>query len=271
MSLLKRLNSNNFTSKRFSVELSKLFIDAHLLKGNEQYQKFIVLGRSRVGSNLLISYLNSHPNIFGLGEMFGNNHSQKVIDYRKQNPMQYLNDFCYRKYPENIKAVGFKIFYYHPVKDESREVWQKMQEDKSIKVLHIKRENILRTHLSWAIAGKTDKWTITSSSHLPSTDSKLIELSPDECINAFEKTKKWEAEFDEFFNEHQMLQVSYENLLSDTQNELEKVQMFFDLPLHKLTTALKKQNPEPLSNLISNYAFLKKHFANTQWAVFFED
>jgi LPS sulfotransferase NodH len=270
MSLIKRLNSNNFTSKRLSIELSKILIDSHILKGNKEYQKFIVLGRSRVGSNLLISYLNSHPNIFALGEMFGNNHSEKVIIYRRENPLEYLTDNCYRKYPEKIKAVGFKIFYYHPVKDESRTIWQKLKEDKELKILHVKRENILRTHLSWAIAGKTDKWTITGNNNIP-VNNKSIELSAEDCVISFEKTRKWETEFDEYFKDHQILQVNYENLTSNTQDELENVQQLFNLPLHKLHTALKRQNPEPLKNLISNYSDLKRQFTDSEWGNFFEE
>lgn len=270
MNFIKRLNSNNFTYKRLTVELSKILIDSSVLKGTNDYQKFIILGRSRVGSNLLASYLNSHPNIFALGEMFGKNHSDKLIEYRKEKPMQYLTDYCYRKYPKNIMAVGFKIFYYHPVRNEPRTIWENLKEEKDLKILHIKRNNILRTHLSWAIAGKTDKWTLTGRNHIPEK-LKTIELSFDDCLRFFEKTRAWESEFDEFFKDHQILQVSFENLNIHTQDELEKVQQFFNLPLFKLHTALKRQNPEPLKNLISNYSVLKQQFANTEWSKFFEE
>mgnify|MGYP006437466411 CR=1 FL=1 len=37
---------------------------------HENFTKFIVLSRSRTGSNLLISMLNSHPNISAEGEKF---------------------------------------------------------------------------------------------------------------------------------------------------------------------------------------------------------
>ena len=38
--------------------------------GHEDYVPFIVLTRSRTGSNLLVSFLNGHPDIFCEGEIF---------------------------------------------------------------------------------------------------------------------------------------------------------------------------------------------------------
>ena len=270
MNLLKRINRNNFTCKRLKVEASKKLIDAGFLKGNQGYQKFIILARSRVGTNLLISYLNSHPNIFALGEMWGNNHHTETIAYRKSNPLEYLSMYCYRGYDKCIKAVGFKIFYYHPVNGESRLIWNNLQDSKDIKVIHLKRSNILRTHLSRAIAGKTDKWTVTGSKNI-SLENKAVKLSADECLKVFQQTRKWETEADDFFKQHSVLEVNYEDLISDAHNELEKVQNFLDLPLKRLKTSLKKQNPEPLSKLISNYSELKNQFENTEWIKFFED
>ena len=41
------------------------------LWGDQDYKPFIILSRSRTGSNLLVSLLNSHPQIFCEGEIFG--------------------------------------------------------------------------------------------------------------------------------------------------------------------------------------------------------
>jgi LPS sulfotransferase NodH len=270
MNIIKRINSNNFTFKRLKIEISKIFIDFGLLKGKTDYQKFIILARSRVGSNLLISYLNSHPNIHALGEMFGNNHKETVINYRKANPVKYINELCFREYGSYIKAVGFKIFYYHPVKGESRAIWDELKNMKDLKIIHLKRENILRTHLSRAIAGQTDKWTVTTENNIP-VEKKKVVLSKEECLQAFEQTRNWEKEFDEYFSGHQVINMKYEDLITDNNQELERVTEFLNLPLHKLETTLKKQNPEPLNNLISNYPELKEHFKDTEWKMFFED
>ena len=99
----------------------------------------------------------------------------------------------------------------------------------------------------------------------------MVQLSADECLKVFEQTRKWETEFEQYFSGHPLLEVKYEDLITDNNNELERVTEFLDLPLYKLQTSLKKQNPEPLNNLISNYSELKEYFKNTQWNVFFEE
>jgi hypothetical protein len=43
------------------------------------------------------------------------------------------------------------------------------------------------------------------------------------------------------------------------------------LPFVKPKIGLKRQNPEPLSDLITNYEELKSYFADTPWKVYFEE
>ena len=110
--------------------------------GNNQYRRFIVLSRSRTGSNLLISLLNSHPHIYTEREIFG-----------KLSGRNY------------VKAKGFKIFYYHPLDDDSCSIWDELQSLDDLYVIHLKRRNILRTLLSRKTAGIQDVWSVGSDRH----------------------------------------------------------------------------------------------------------
>ncbi|WP_280564143.1 hypothetical protein [Chromohalobacter sp. 48-RD10] len=76
--------------------------------GDNRYRKFIVLTRSRTGSNLLVSLLNSHPNISADGEIFSKLNGR---DYKR------IISNAFSRQPRYIKAKGFKIFYYHPQDD----------------------------------------------------------------------------------------------------------------------------------------------------------
>ena len=60
------------------------------LIGNKSFVKFIILGRSRVGSSLLVSFLNSHPNIRAEGELF------QVIGYR--NPDDVFKQIWHKQF-----------------------------------------------------------------------------------------------------------------------------------------------------------------------------
>lgn len=97
--------------------------------------KFIVLTRSRTGSNLLVSMLNSHPDVRCGGE-----------ELRSLNGRQ-VSEAIETSFPirQALKASGFKIFYYHPLDDSSGAVWDTLSAMRELRVLHLMRRNILRT------------------------------------------------------------------------------------------------------------------------------
>ena len=94
-------------------ELSYLFFS---LLGGYNYTPFVILSRSRTGSNMLVQYLNSHPHIRCEYETLG------ILDNRS-GPA--LVKRIYSKQPFFTKAKGFKVFYYHPM-DASDEVLSKL-------------------------------------------------------------------------------------------------------------------------------------------------
>ena len=87
--------NNAFLSMRENLEILK----------SRGIKPFFVLTRSRTGSNMLISFLNSHPNIKAHYEIF------RTLEGKNYNDI--FNE-TFSKYDEGTKAIGFKIFYYHP-------------------------------------------------------------------------------------------------------------------------------------------------------------
>lgn len=124
------------------------------LRGSKKYDKFLILSRSRTGSNLLRSLLSSHPDVICLGEIFGSVGNEVKNDIIK-SPIKYLKRIAFGYHKKNIKSVGFKIFYYHPEFKCSTNIWNYLENQNNIKIIHLKRKNILRTILSRKIAGKT--------------------------------------------------------------------------------------------------------------------
>ncbi|MDT7526321.1 hypothetical protein NOG12_09555 [Pseudidiomarina sp. GXY010] len=68
-----------------------------------------------------------------------------------------------------------------------------------------------------------------------------------------EKTLKWEAWRDDFFSQHQLLNIPYGELVRDFNDSYKKVLDFIGLPNAKPITYLKRQTPEPVSDLIANW------------------
>lgn len=114
--------------------------------GSYDYKRFIVVTRSRTGSNLLISFLSSHPNVRAQWEIFNKLNGRSYKD---------ILTSAFDKQPYYIRASGFKIFYYHPEDAQDREypdIWQSLRNMKDLKIIHLKRRNILRTLISRKIA-----------------------------------------------------------------------------------------------------------------------
>ena len=108
-----------------------------------------MLAHARSGSNYLLSLLNSHKSIHIEGEEF-NTIGKKDT--------KTIWSSIFKKRLHYVKICGFKIFYYHPRDSDDRSVWDIIKADKSIKLIHIYREDLLRSYLSLEIARRTNDW-----------------------------------------------------------------------------------------------------------------
>ena len=217
--------------------------------GHQKYQKFIIITRSRTGSNLLISLLNSHPCVSTEGEVFNrlNDRSWKAVW-----------DGIFSKYWYSINTVGFKLFYYHPMDDSGEALWNAIQENQSIRIIHLVRKNMLRTYVSREIALKQDIWTSQEAQLKETTKTKKVEIDGGKCIEEFKRIQGWEQNTRERFSTHPFLEISYEDMVSDKKEVMQSVFDFLNVPNHTVSSELKKQNPESLPNLIENYDSLSK-------------
>ena len=229
--------------------------------GTTAFVPFIVLTRSRTGSNMLISMLDSHPNIRAEGELL-----------RDLNPKFHgvaLN-LVFSRQPSYIGASGFKIFYGHARQDSGTRVWDQLERMEHLSVVHLKRRNILRTVVSERIALDQGIWLARSSQNLPKP-RKRIRLSIEEAERAFSLTKLRETEGDRRFGDLALLDVYYEDLVCEAQAIFRKVTEFLNVPFVEPITRLRKQNPEPLTDLLVNYDELQSAFSGTEWQHFFDN
>ncbi|WP_299486054.1 Stf0 family sulfotransferase [Acaryochloris sp. IP29b_bin.137] len=248
-------------SKALSIltyQLSKPF-------GHYEYQKFMVLTRSRTGSNLLISLLNSHPLIHAEYEAFAKLRGETV---------EQRFGAVYSKQPSTIKAVGFKLFYYHPLDDKHQfeALWNRIIQDKAIRIIHLKRKNKLRMIVSRTIAEQQEIWSQkeTPSPQAPLVKSKPIMLSTVALEKEFLASTDPEIQFANRLRGHPILDIYYEDIVENMDTATGQIFDFLGLPPCQPQTSFRKQNIEPLSKLVSNYASLKQYFAGSQWESFFE-
>jgi LPS sulfotransferase NodH len=269
-----------------SFQANLLAIEFDWLDSHRDYSKFIVLGNGRSGSNFLLGLLNSHSQVITYGELFQATdridwglypynrylQSKRLISLMNEHPEKFLREIVFRKYLASISAVGFKLFYSHAKGDSRETVWQFLQERQDIKIIHLKRENFLKSWLSFKKALITNKWVVLSqqeSGH--KSDNVKVFLDYEGCLNYFNCMQNSMLEYDLFFEQHQKIDVIYEELCTDYPSVMRQIQEFLEIDQETLEPATVKQSSLSLSESITNYFELKEQFQNTIWSIFFED
>jgi LPS sulfotransferase NodH len=267
---------------RAGHRLRNLALDWGLRSGHRDYARFIILGEGRSGSNFLRGLLNSHPRILAFGELFRfadaigwefPDHDRylstaRLIALSRDDPGAFLEREVFRRHPGAIRAVGFKIFYYHADRSSRSAVWSYLESHREIKVIHIKRRNTLRALLSLKKAFATNRWTETGP---PAPDTLSVLLDPDECWRRFALAEGTKARFDAVFGQHARLDVVYEELERDHEGQMSRVQDFLGVDRHAVKPLTYKQASMPLARAIVNYGDLKAMFADTRWKEFFDE
>lgn len=242
-------------------QLGKIFHKLNRQKGvffgSFDYKKFVIIARSRTGSNLLNSLLGSHKEIETNGEIFS---------YLKDYSCGEVWKKTFVKKEKKINWVGFKLFYYHPIDSIDKSVWDYIDKDPEIHVIHLRRENMLRTYISRLIAGKLKIWLNKDSEDIK-IEEKKIKVNIEECFEEFKKIKIWEDETrSRFINRKNYIELTYEELIESRDVMMSKIFSFLNLESIPTKTKLEKQNPESIDTLVTNYPELKKAILNSDFS-----
>ncbi len=230
--------------------------------GHRDFRRFVVLSRSRTGSNLLISMLSSHPRIHAKGELL------RRLDGR--DPARVLGGVFGRQ-PFYVKAAGFKMFYYHPLDDQTGTTWKLLASVEDLHIIHLKRRNILRTLVSRAIAGHTNQWTAPARRETRRGHCTALTLSPDELRAGFRETRQWEQSSEHRFGTYPTITIEYEDLVDNPELVFGQACNFVKVPYQRPKTAITRQNSRSLRDTLANYDELKSEFAGSEWEPWFEE
>ena len=156
-------------------------------------------------------------------------------------------------------------------------------------VMHLKRGNLLRRHLSHVMARSSGVWhswdstAVDKITHLHGrpperqidfhrTGQPSVTIDPQVLERDFFEVERAHRLADERLKAHPTLNVRYEDLRSDYDRVSREVQEFLRVsPVLALRAAVSKLEHRPLRDSISNYGELKVHFQGTRWEVFFDE
>ena len=246
--------------------------------------RFLITCPARTGSSMLTSFLQSHPDICMHGEVFGRGAPLAFfgLDYsrgappledvlrriRNRSPVRFLTKFVF--YAGAYRAVGLKLKYEELLRPEYGELMHHLGDDTEIKIVHLRRENLLERFLSQHVAVKVTKvYNISDEADRPA-DPGPVYLPIDECEDDFARTERRQARFHDCFAGHDAIEVTYEQLVASREVTLRRVQEFLGLEPRPLETIHKRLRNRSLGDSIENWDELRLHFATTRFARFFE-
>lgn len=266
-----------------------------------EHTRFIIFGGARTGSNLLVSALNSSPEIICFRELFRfmddsidfgvngyDDDDAADLELRNRDFSAFLGQRIFVE-TRGVNAVGFKVHDSHFYGFAGLKEWLVQQRD--IRILHLRRRNLLRMLVSTEIAKATGEWIdpvppglLQSIRHPARSMTRLLRrkpgerkprrgplsLSPQEYRDFFLKTEIISKQYDELFSEHHVRTIYYEDLIADLRGTLDSVQEFLGASPRQLKVGTKRQNLEPLETLLSNYAELRSEFMGTPCEPFFD-
>lgn len=234
----------------------------NLLPHHTHYTPFIVLGQGRTGSNLLRMALQSSPQVVMKNEIFGGNERVKGKDF------DIISANLLRHYPISVKAVGCKIFYNHLTEEE----WLKFQFLPDFKIIHLTRRNQVKLFLSLQIAQKTNQWVENKPGIKPPLEQRQICIDQRQLIEFIRLSHLQREQARQRFKDRAVLEIYYEDLVADFDRVVTEAITFIGAKeWDRAKVNLRKQNPEPMRDLILNYDELKRAFAKTPWRAYFDE
>ncbi len=215
------------------------------LFGHRNYQRLAIVCNARTGSNFLYMGLCGSPRIKMYHEIF-------AVRHRRESGKNYDQVLAtlFQKERRNIECVGCKLFYEHL----SAEEWERFFARKEFKIIHLTRENRLRTIVSQDIAFMTDEWSVSNSDSGKSLKERRLVLDTTTLIARLEEVRDLENRMRQGFADRHILEVTYRELTRNPEATFQRIGDYIGVDdIDPAVSSMTKQNPERLSQLIKNY------------------
>ncbi len=290
--LLKRLMSKKYPEGGSSLWYQLKGLSYSLVK-NKNYRKnfvvnqipskFIIICAPRTGSTMLRMALNSHPHIICHGEVISlhgkpnlGRKYQKKIDktsdelatIRSQDPVHFLYKYVLNHHQKNCEAVGVKIKY-RQLEEEFNNICQEIVNDKTISIIHLTRKNLLKRYISNKLAGAQKTPTVITDSTAKKEQPKIV-INVQDCLENISSVKEAEIRFREQFKNHKLVEIVYEDLIADQNNQIKKLQNFLGINPIDLQVKTVKINSDNLEDIVENYQELVMAIKETPYVQYLD-
>lgn len=210
--------------------------------------RFLLLSEPRTGSTLLVDELDRRWTEIRTGG--------ELLNPRNRDPASSFEDIAGNAFADDTGAsiVGFKIFGPHV----SEQQLALLLEFDGMRVIILRRRDRLRRYVSERIALKTDRWrqfhSVDPVATIPLQERSVL-VDTAHLLTSLHASEDTFDRFEQFSIGIPRIDVWFEDLIADLDGELRRVASFLGAgePVNESPPRLVRQNPEPLSMLITNY------------------
>lgn len=244
--------------------------------------RFVIVAAERTGTNLLIGLLNDFPAFFSGFELFNPVNIAKdiipwggieagelpaLLDQRRSDPVGFWDALCKHAEAAGSDAVGFKLLYGHGLAQP--ELLDRLKADRSIRIIHITRRNLLRRIVSERQAVESGSWAqgVGAKAEPPGP----VEISVRDLTNSFATILEQQETFERLFADHPILRIVYEDLANRPAEVARRAGEFLRLRdgPEKASVKYRKTGADDVADVLLGFDELRSTFR--RWASYFEE
>ena len=245
----------------------------------------MILTSQRSGSNFLEHCLDSHGEIQCFGEILlgiGRLHpleSPKMLDRLRLARLTWTYVFSGAAlWPDRVindaftrtdkATVGFRCMYNQLAR--SRRALDCLLERRDMKVIHLRRKNLLRQYISRKqMHNRQAKLGKMASHTTKQITVPRVYVPPEKALAAMRQFVSDGKRFDELFGGHEKLNINYEDLFENgglRPSSGKSLCEFLGVEATPMASNLKKMNRQRLEECVSNYDDLSSTLHETEFS-----
>jgi len=225
--------------------------------------RFVIYGQGRSGSSVLLDLIGSHPDVYCESEIFNCKVAARLIW-----PKLYLEA---RADLSPRPVYGCKMKIYQMTDDQGIEDPHQFMRDlhaEGWKVIHLVREDLFRKALSLVVAETRGQFLDRRAA---GAGVETIAVDPVQLVEAMQDRRRADEAEHAALEGIPNLRVTYERDLLDAANHQavsDRVLAYLDLESAPVETRYVKTSRARVSDYISNYAEVRAHVTQTEFAAY---
>ena len=226
----------------------------------QDHGEFILLSSGRKGTFLALSALESHPQVRTYEQVL------EMPTYRPEDSGREVLEHLFGSPPDGIRATVLPVAW-SSARNRYSGFWDDLRA-RGVSLIYLQRRNMLRWYVSMFLAAETGVWI---ASVPPQSAPPPVQVDPAYCRKRILLDRLEQRQAKRFFAGHRTLDLWYEDLIYDFDQQMEKVQHFLGVAPHRLRPSCVKQQTRPLAQAIANYEQLKAVWSGTRWEAYLDD